>query len=351
MVSFIGDIALGGILSMDPGNNANRFSEIVPILKTSDFVFANLETPVKIDDNVNQNKQFIHYALPDPSYDLLNLLNIGCVSLANNHIFDSNITGLRATIEILDEQNIYHTGAGWKDEHVNPVVINREGKNIGFMAYVDQSTNPKTENYKELFINYLQKDKIISDVKLIRSEVDTIICSLHWGKDYSFYPTQNQVELAHALIESGVDIIMGHHPHTIQPYEKYLDGTIFYSLGGLTFGDFIKDNKMYALYRKTKIGIIAHTDTSFDNYSFISTKEHVGNYVEIINRDYESWSKFKWRIFRIKEKYSILSSLINFKENVIDRVVEYFFGYYQSPLRRLFQLSNVRKLKRLFNNL
>lgn len=348
----LGDIAFTGLLSEEPSKNHERFKEVAPLLQKSDIVFANLEVPVKVSETVNEHKKFIHYSLPEPTEQLLKLLNIGCVSLANNHIYDCKMDGLKATINLLDKIGICHTGAGWKQEHIKPAVIEKNDSKIGFIAYVDRTTNPKSEFFPELLINYYDREKVISDVIELKKKVDRVICSIHWGVDYSFYPTQRQIEDARILVDAGVDIIMGHHPHTLQPYEKNNNGYIFYSLGGLTFGDYIKEGKtdLQALFRKTKNGVIAQYSSSNNSFSFTSTMELKGNTIAISKSDFFKWSNTKWLHFRLKHKSSYATKLFDFKEKVLDRVYEYFWGYYKNPIKRLFQISNLGKISRLFKD-
>lgn len=351
-IVILGDIAFNGIISTESQKNNKRFEEIMPILSNADLVFANLEAPLKVDKTRNELKKFIHYSLPAPTAELLKLLNIGCVSLANNHIYDCKMSGLKATINLLDKLGIQHTGAGWLPEQIEPTIIEHNQQKIVFLAYVDQCTNPKTEIFPELYINYFTKEKAIADIKKAKSLGDKIIVSIHWGEDYSHYQTPGQVKTAHDLIDAGVDIIMGHHSHTLQPYEKYEESYIFYSLGGLTFGDYIKADKEnpQSLFRKTKKGVIARYDLLSDTFNFISTQELKGNYIKTIKRDFEAWNKQKWRVFNLRSKYQFVDKWITLKEKILDRVIEYFFGYYQNPIKRLFQFSNLKKIKRLYKS-
>lgn len=351
-IIFLGDIAFSGLISQQTEKNKMRYSEVIPIFKEADLVFANLEVPVKVDDTLNEYKDIIHESLPYPTAEMLRMLNIRCVSLANNHIYDRKMSGLQATIMLLDKLGIYHTGAGWLPAHIEPVIIKQNGLNIAFIAYVDQSTNPKAENFPELLINYFELGKVIRDIKKVREISDKLIVSLHWGVDYSYYPTEQQIREARLLIDSGADIIMGHHPHTLQPFEKYKTGYIFYSLGGLTFGDYKKteNGPLLALYKKTKKGLIAIFDAESNEFKYISTVEKIGNYIKIIRNDYIKWSNRKWVLLKFKYSSSIAKSLFNFKENVIDRVYEYFCGYYQHPLKRALQIGNIKKIGKLFKN-
>jgi len=231
------------------------------------------------------------------------------------------------------------------------IFVQNSGSNrIAFLAYVDKSTNPKTEHFSELLINYFDPDKVISDIKNIKDQVHKVICSIHWGVDYSFYPTPYQRKIAHELINSGADIIMGHHPHTLQPYERYKGGSIFYSLGGLTFGDYIKEGKsnLQALFKKTKRSAIVTYDLQREKIGFIPTKELKGNSIKIDQRDYEKSSERRWLLYKIKKSSRFMVWLFDFHEKVLYRVYEYFFGYYQNPVSRLLQFSNILKIRKLF---
>jgi poly-gamma-glutamate capsule biosynthesis protein CapA/YwtB (metallophosphatase superfamily) len=349
-IIILGDIAFTGILSTEPEKNRERFKEVVSVLAESDLVFANLEVPVKIDESRNEYKNFIYYSLPEATEQLLKLLNIGCVSLANNHIYDCKLPGLKTTIKVLDKQGIYHTGAGWKKEHIEPVIIKKDDVKVGFLAYVDKSTNPKTETFPELFINYFEIEKVIEDVQTLKPKVDEIICSIHWGVDYSHYPTEQQRVIARRLIDAGVNIIMGHHPHTLQPHENYKEGHIFYSLGNFTFGDYIKEGKseLQGTYKKTKNGLIVKYNGKSNTFCFVSTKEKKGNFVVLSNRDYLSWSEKKWRIYFLTCKFKIIRKMVILKEKVFDIIIEYFFGYYKNPIKQMFKFSNIKKIGRLF---
>jgi len=349
-IIFLGDIAFTGILSTEPEKNSKRFGEVLPILEQADMIFANLEVPVKVDNERNELKKRIHFSLPKPTEKLLKMLNIGCVSLANNHIFDCKLSGLKETINLLDKLRIWHTGAGWKKEHTDPVIVELDDLKIGFIAYVDKSTNPKTETFSELFINYFDLEKVIEDVEALKPKVDKIICSIHWGIDYSHYPTEQQRLIARELIDAGVNIVMGHHPHTLQPYERYKKGYVFYSLGNLTFGDYVKAGRtnLHATYKKTKKGLITQYNDNSNTFSFISTCEKQGNFVLISNQNYVSWNKKKWKTYSLARKFVIIQKLVIFKEKVLDIITEYFFGYYKNPVKQIFQFSNIKKIGRLF---
>lgn len=341
--ALIGDIAYNGLISQQSWLNVSRYAGINKILNEIDVVFANLEVPVRSGNSRNEFKIKNYYSDIDVTKSLLRDQNIGCVSLANNHVYDLKMPGLIATIETLDELEILHTGAGWKAEHIEPVIIKQEDRTLGFIAYVDKSTNPMTEHFPELYINYLDLKLIKQDIAKIRGETDIIICSIHWGSDYSFYPVADQLKIAHELADSGVDIIMGHHPHTIQPFEKFNNSYIFYSLGGLTYGDDFINGEMRALMRKSKESFIPVFKGSDPPY-FVTTKELEGNIIEIDNWDVVRWSHKKWQKTKLIHKSKILSGLQGIKENVLDKIHEYFFGYYRCLPRELLSFGWVKKI-------
>lgn len=330
-IILLGDIAFNGLISEQPEKNTERFSNVAPILQEADLVFANLETPVKAGDEYNSEKSIIHYASYEVTKDLLNKLNIGCLSLANNHIYDCKMDGLKATINLLDDLGIYHTGAGWKQEHIDPVIMNCDGIRVAFIAYVDKKTNVGVVAFDELLINYFDEQEVIAQIQALRSQVDRIVCSIHWGVDYSRYPTSWQLSAARRLIREGASVIMGHHSHTVQPFERYNGGLIFYGLGGLTYGDDNWRGKMRALKISTKHSFIPVLNCSLEYTSSYKTYELKGNRIEVQESSYLNWSKGKWRWFRLYCKFPFLSSIRRFRETVIEKLYNFFFGYYRNP--------------------
>ena len=342
-----GDIALHGLISAEPDLNGKRFEWLEFELSRYCGTIVNLEVPVRGEEK-NSAKQAHLFSEPVVTSEILRRLNIVCVSLANNHILDCGREGLRNTIALLDEAGIHHTGAGFNKEQIKPVIFSLEGVRIGFAAYADPSTHPGTEVFNDIYFNTFNLTRVINDLDSVRDRVDICIISLHWGKDYSFYPEEWQVDTARQLVKSGANIIMGHHSHTLQVFETYGSGQIFYGLGSLTFGDFIKNGQTYALFRKTKHSAVFVVNDSCEIAEVIPTHELKGNTVirgkgEILKRNRKLVT-----VNRIRSKNKLINHLVRFNEDVLYRVYEYFFGYYMNPFRRLLQVSNIRKIKRLF---
>lgn len=241
------------------------------------------------------------------------------------------MAGLKATIKVLDKLGIYHTGAGWLPKHIEPSIVNIGSQKMAFLAYVDKSTNPKTENFPELLINYFDSKKVLEDIYKIKNKVDKIICSIHWGIDYSNYPTLEQIKTAHLLVDSGVDFIMGHHSHTLQALEKQKNSVICYSLGGLTYGDELWRGTLRSLRISTKTSFIPFFDQDFNYLKSYKIKEKKGNYLQIKKGDFSHWSQRRWKRFNLAQKCFLIKNTIYFKERYCDKLYSFLFGYYRNP--------------------
>lgn len=244
----VGDIMLGGgVEALIKQYGAEYpFQHVATILKNSDITFANLESPLT-DEN---NKAVWDYTkILDKPIEIdgkvfssvycksipeavkgLTYAGIDIVSIANNHIMDYGATGLLDTIKALSESNIKFIGAG---KHINdarkPVILQVKDVKVGFLAYSDvyiaSKKRPGVAPTK-----YIEKD-----IEKLKDEVDVVVISIHQGMDIADYPLSNEVQMMHSIIDSGVDLILRHHPHVVQGVEHYKKGAIVYSLGNFVF--------------------------------------------------------------------------------------------------------------------
>jgi poly-gamma-glutamate synthesis protein (capsule biosynthesis protein) len=180
----------------------------------------------------------------------VNSLNYGgfdIVSLANNHAMDYGKIALLDTINILSENGISQVGAGKNIyESYSPKIFQIKGLKIGFLAYSTILPANSTATSKHPGIAYARslkskildkeiKDFLRKNIKIVRNKVDFLIISVHWGEELNFYPSPLQIQLGHFLIDSGADLVIGHHPHVVQGIEKYKGKLIVYSLGNFVF--------------------------------------------------------------------------------------------------------------------
>jgi len=238
-ISAIGDCTLGNddrfdykgsfneTFSRQNSNYGYFFSNVSPLLKTDDLTIANLETTLtNAKHKANKNFQKAPFFFKGyPSYtNILENGSIEAVNLANNHSFDYLWQGYIDTIENLKMAGIGYFGY---DQRYLTIV---KGIKIGLLGYNDLGV------YEEGTDTQLLKRKVSQDINELKKQCDLVIVSFHWGVEGSKNPTSRQIELGHFAVDSGADLVLGHHPHVIQPIEHYRGKYIVYSLANFCFG-------------------------------------------------------------------------------------------------------------------
>lgn len=190
------------------------------LIKNYDVVIANLEGPiVEMDRKLCQQKAYNFQFDPDTT-DRLKSVGINMVNIANNHSYDCYSRGFESTKAFLQTSGIDYMG----DTEIQKSFVVKEikGKKIAFVGIDRTVSGVSIGKYYEL-------------VKRLKSENDFLVVDIHWGTEYSLLETNEQVFVAHGLVDSGADIIFGHHPHVIEPVRVYKGKAIFYSLGNFVF--------------------------------------------------------------------------------------------------------------------
>ncbi len=250
-ITAVGDILLGRTVKLRVEQQKSRylypFEKVAGILKKGDIVFGNLEEPIT---GSTKGLTGIHeggkYVLKNEieSINGLKYAGFNIFSLANNHILDYYEKGLFETIKLLDKNGIAHAGAGKNlDDARKLSIVEKNGLKVGFLAYTDMSGivykgSPNLRfvaDEDKSGVAPTNKEYILEDIKKARQQVDILAVSIHWGVEYTYKPTSEQVELAHAIIRAGVDLILGHHAHHFQAMEIYKGKPIIYSMGNFIF--------------------------------------------------------------------------------------------------------------------
>lgn len=224
-----GDIMLGRtteLKSVGRSDFAYPFREVYGILQDADIVFANLESPI-IEKCPPHESGYKFCANPEMLEGLV-LSGIDVVTLANNHSLDYGKEGLSQTISNLNKHGIKATGVGSLE------VIKRNNTIFGFLGFDFVSRQPTRKDY-DLVMD--------SDAK-----ADILIVGVHWGEEYKAKHNRFQRLWAEKLVESGADVIVGHHPHWVQDIEEIQGVPVFYSLGNFVF------DQMWS--EETKRGVI-----------------------------------------------------------------------------------------------
>lgn len=159
------------------------------------------------------------------------------VCLANNHIMDYGPEGLKDTLTALNLIGVPYFGAGTEQDNCrNPLLLRVNGCTIALAGYVCESTHPVFCMGSQPGVMPLSVGKILDDIaEARRMGARIVVVSLHWGMEEVPLPTPHDILKAHAIVEGGADMIIGHHAHCIQPFEVYLDRYIFYGLGNAFF--------------------------------------------------------------------------------------------------------------------
>jgi poly-gamma-glutamate synthesis protein (capsule biosynthesis protein) len=205
-------------------------------LQAADIAFVNLESPFS-DRGALVEHGMIFKAEPE-MIEALEVAGIDIVSTANNHARDQGSHGVEFTLDWLESHHIAAAGTGRSAEAAHAgVVLERNGIRFGFLAYTYDQSNGNHPD-KDERVAVMDLPRMREDVARMAMRADAMIVSMHAGTEYSPKPNAQQVTFARAAIDAGASVVVGHHPHVVQPWEHYGSGVIFYSLGNLVFDQF-----------------------------------------------------------------------------------------------------------------
>lgn len=298
-ISFLGDISFNDYYIDLYKKGINPFEIVQPILESSDFVIGNLECIAKGEQGENELKK-PRLTTTVETLNFLNTLRVNVVSLAQNHIFDHLEDGYLKTTLFLKENNIQFLGASLnKLDAEKPIILSKNGLNIGLLNYVTQDTNPSLPKNAIVNLNYLDIDRAKKEIKSLKEKTNYVVLLLHWGGkvEGGLYPDWKQPKIARTLIDAGADLIIGHHSHTIQPYEVYEGKYIFYSLGNFCFSNLHFEGEISHMPKRRKITFIPNILFNKDNYkpTFSYFLNNIYSYkkIQYSNRHISRNNKFK----------------------------------------------------------
>ncbi len=218
------------------GDPAMPFRKIAPLLSGPDISFVNLESPFADRGPYHEGGLIFH--APPETIAGLKLAGIAVASTANNHARDCGPHGVEYTINWLRQHGIQPVGSSESEATTHAgVVLVRNRIRFGFLGYTYDQSNG---NWRDVDTRIALADPAIvcRDVAALRKRCDVVIVSMHSGVEYMPKPSKGQIEFAHAAIDSGATLVIGHHPHVIEPEEHYGSGLIFYSLGNFIFDQY-----------------------------------------------------------------------------------------------------------------
>lgn len=274
----------------------NNFRYVKPYIANSDLAIGNLETTLA--GPKAKYSSFPKFNSPDELADAIKNSGVDIVSTINNHTYDRGSDGVYRTLDVLNSKDIEHVGTQKNDEDENFLIKDVDGVKLGITAYsygqVYGSTtalNGLNIDYNDLnnlnIFNSSYVDIAFNEIKdtldvMNNKESDLQVVILHWGDEYTRQPNEFQKELAKKLCDYGVDIIIGSHPHMVQPIEMIKsdendnETLVIYSLG-----NFLSNQRNEILNKKyTEDGVIANIginknlntgETKISNVEYIPT--------------------------------------------------------------------------------
>lgn len=216
------------------------FENISSHTKTADICIGNLETTFAGEDRGYSS--YPRFNTPDSLAYELKSIGFDVLSTAGNHSLDMGYDGLSRTINVLNDADISHLGTYTSQEEQDKVLIKFvKGLKIAFINYTYGTNGIPVPSDKNYCVNLNDKELIKKHIDTAKSKnADIIVACMHWGTEYQTKQNSSQEELADFLIQNGVNIILGTHPHVLQPYEKKTvtldngsikEGFVVYSLG------------------------------------------------------------------------------------------------------------------------
>ncbi|MDR1978955.1 MAG: CapA family protein [Synergistaceae bacterium] len=241
-VIFVGDIMahkeqIEGAKRGASWDFAPQFRRVKPLFDDA-LVVGNLETVF-----AGEKRGFAGYPsfnTPDELADALADLGVNVVTLANNHILDRGPSGAARTMEVLDRAGVLHVGLGSGDHPDEALTLEHAGLRWAFVNYSYGSNRPPASGDARL--NTISDAAVTEGLhRACLSSPDVVVACFHWGNEYQFSPTKRQREIAALSLEKGANLVIGTHPHVLQPVEVAAgtDSSRGYGLTAYSLGNFI----------------------------------------------------------------------------------------------------------------
>ena len=212
------------------------FLKVAEILRQADITTGNLESAISSKGRIVDSK-LINFRADPVTVAGLSYAGFDVMSLANNHIMNYGGEALIETMELLQREGIEYTGGGRDIRGARtPAILRSRGMRIAFLGYNEIPPNWFRATPSRPGIAWAEIPAVQEDVAKAKGLADLVVVSVHWGVEYNDNePTDYQRRFGRAAIDSGADVVIGHHPHVLSGFEIYHGGLIAYSLGNFVF--------------------------------------------------------------------------------------------------------------------
>lgn len=325
-IAFLGDISLNDNYIRLYKENVNPFLAVEPYLSDCNFVVGNLECMAMGGKGVNElKKPRLGTTLETLNYLKDIRLNVAC--LAQNHAYDYLSDGFIKTTNFLEENSIKYFGASLNKSEVDRnLILTNDSLKVALLNYVTNDTHPNLPPNAKLNLNIFELSKCIEDISSVKQKVDHVVVILHWGGrvEGGLFPDYDQPELSRILIDSGADVIIGHHSHTVQPFEIYKGKYIFYSLGNFCFSDYTFENKFNPMSKRRRISFVVGLEFKKGDYIFVPTyfENKLTHFIKLPS--YNLKHRFRNFLFQIMRRSRLLWHMYFFHFNYILPVVLFY---------------------------
>ncbi len=265
----VGDALLHGAVyhQVLQSDGSYDFSEMMAVLgdivPNYDLSFYNQETVLGgVELGLSSYPRFNS---PQEFGDTMVEIGFNLVALANNHTLDKNAQGVMNSLDYWQQHEHIMTAGSYRSQEHRDVIDIREINGITYtmLSYTYGTNGIPIPQGQDYLVNVYTKEMLEEDIARVRDQVDFLIVSMHWGSEYTHTPTALEVEAANWLADLDVDLVIGHHPHVIQPVTWIDDTLVYYSLGNLVSAqDGI--NKLIGL-----MGAVQVNELSVGNFSHV----------------------------------------------------------------------------------
>jgi poly-gamma-glutamate capsule biosynthesis protein CapA/YwtB (metallophosphatase superfamily) len=233
----VGDICFSGIEKKVIEDLEYPWAGTKSILQSGTILVGNQEVPYSSRGSIYTQKKWTFRMDPRTARSLTNA-GFQVVTLANNHIMDYGPLAMLDTLNILDDLNIAHTGAGNNlSEAREPAILTAsDGTTFAFLSYSLVYPELFWASSKRAGTPYGDPAFFVPDIQKAKALADHVVVSFHWSAELLLYPKPYQKLYGRKCIDAGASIVLGHHPHVLQGIEVYHGGLIAYSLGNFIFG-------------------------------------------------------------------------------------------------------------------
>jgi len=258
-IVMVGDVLIHESVYLDAKTDngydfSKMFTDIEPIIKDYDLKYCNQESIIG-GKNLGISG-YPNFNAPDEIGDNLVDMGFNLVSLANNHAYDKGEKAILYSVDYWKNKVGVITAGSYSssEERNEPKIYEMNGIKYAFLSYTTSLNGNKAKDY---LVNMYDKDQVKEDIEKV-SSADLIIVAMHWGNEYTNEPTNSQREIAEYLSSLGVDLIIGTHPHVVEPITYIGDTLVIYSLG-----NFISNQLVIDL--NPAIGLLLGLDITIDD--------------------------------------------------------------------------------------